>query len=92
MAYQKSDEIIYSIGIKGINIQQQRLTGERPSTNKRFQDLLEDRKLKKEWLVMKQSSEIHSLGVCENGNVTVAFQNILREIQVPENDKYNKQV
>ena len=30
---------------------------------------------------MKQSSEIHSLGVCENGNVTVAFQNILREIQ-----------
>ena len=41
---------------------------------------------------MKQSSEIHSLGVCENGNVTVAFQNILREIQDPENDKYNKQV
>lgn len=41
---------------------------------------------------MKQTSEIHSLGVCENGNVTVAFQNILRESQVLENDNYNKQV
>ena len=41
---------------------------------------------------MKQSSEIHSLGVCENGNVIVAFQNILREVEVLENDNYNKQV
>lgn len=41
---------------------------------------------------MKQSSEIHSLGLYENGNVTVAFQDIFREIQVLENDKYNKQI
>lgn len=33
---------------------------------------------------MKQSGEIHSLGVCENGDVTEAFQNILRETQVLE--------
>lgn len=39
---------------------------------------------------MKQSSEIHSLGVCENGNVIVAFWNILREVEVLENDNYNK--
>lgn len=31
---------------------------------------------------MKQDSEIRSLGVCENGDVTEAFQNILKETQV----------
>lgn len=38
-----------------------------------FKNFLEARKLNKEWLVMKQDSEIHSLGVCENGGVTEAF-------------------
>lgn len=58
-----------------------KVAGERPSAIRDFKNFLEARKLNKEWLIMKQGSKIHSLGVCENGDVTEAFQNILRETQ-----------
>lgn len=39
---------------------------------------------------MKQAVEIRSLGLCENGNVTVAFLGYSQRNSSLENDKYNK--
>lgn len=46
-----------------------------------FKDFLQVGTLNKEWLLMKKDCEIHRLGVCENGDVTEAFQNMFRETQ-----------